>query len=199
MSQHNNFSVKERIVLDFESVFPILFLTGLIGVIIMVIKKVSERKNRLINNRKERLLIHPNMYPTPTSLKDKIEIIDRKIRKKPNGIIEWEPITPKPKKNIIKFILKQWQFWIIITIFALSIIFAIINSSNVISQPQQASMQQPIQTQHIADVQQQIENNLSSGQTLAQQLMNSSSIIIALFTITGVVIIIFTIQHLIKG
>ena len=153
----------------------------------MVIKRVSERKNSLINKRKEHLLTRSNKYAT---------IIDRKIRKKPNNIIEWEPVTPKPKKNILKFILKQWQFWLIITIFALSIIFAIINSSNTVNQPQQnmqQTTQQPLQPE---DVRQQIENNLSSEQTLTQQLVNGSTTFMVLIMIIGIIIGVYSFYHI---
>jgi hypothetical protein len=191
MKQYNNsndqFSVKEQIGLGVATFFPILFLTELTGAIIMVIKRVSERKNRLINKRKEHLLTHSNKYTT---------IIDRKIRKKPNNIIEWEPVTPKPKKNILKFILKQWQFWLIITIFALSIIFAIINSSNTVNQPQQnmqQTTQQPLQPE---DVRQQIENNLSLEQTLTQQLVNGSTTFMVFIMIIGIIIGVYSFYHI---
>jgi hypothetical protein len=187
MKQLNNWS--SETIGGLASVFPIVFLAGLIGVIVMAAKKIKKK----IENVK---------LP-----KDWVSVLAYAKGMQGEKLSDMKKIADgasKPKPNFFKLVFKQWQFWAIIALFVLVIVVAIINSNQNIVSPvleQQPRVIQPTQSAEVnvspenATFQQTIVNTFG---TTFKGIASFMDLIILIFVLGFIVSLFIKLGHWFK-
>jgi uncharacterized membrane protein len=148
---------RQEIIEGIASVIPILFLAGIIRVIVMAVRRIKEAVDPF--SKGWSYLMAAESKAPETKMSDLKKIAE-----------------PKPKNYIFKYLLKQWQFWVVIILLMAAIVVS--NNDQVVA----GSIEKP------AVVQEQ-----QSVTTALQQVMVGMQGIVAYVPVLVAVFIIFTI------